>query len=125
MGYWFGLAAVVAAVLLGGTMAKVANAAGMLIADNGLGGQLEIKQHDVRVTINNGIAVTQVEQVFLNKEDRVVEALYTFPVPNGASVSNFSMWINGREMVGEVVEKKRAREIYDSYKQTAPRPGTA
>ena len=112
-----------AAVLLGGGLARVANAAGMLIADNGLGGQLEIKQHDVRVTINNGIAVTQVEQVFLNKENRVVEALYTFPVPNDASVSNFSMWINGREMVGEVVEKKRAREIYDSYKQKRRDPG--
>ena len=123
VGYWVGLVAVAAAVLLGSTMTRVAHAAGMLIADGGLGGQLEIKQHDVRVTVNNGIAVTQVEQVFLNKENRVVEALYTFPVPNGASVSNFSMWINGREMVGEVVEKKRAREIYDSYKQKRRDPG--
>jgi hypothetical protein len=46
-----------------------------------------------------------------------VEALYTFPVPKGASVANFSMWINGREMLGEVVEKERARQIYNSYKQ--------
>ena len=34
------------------------------------------------------------------------------------------MWINGKEMVGEVLEKKRAREIYDSYKQQQRRdPG--
>ena len=31
------------------------------------------------------------------------------------------MWIGGKEMVGEVVEKQRAREIYNSYKQQ-PRP---
>jgi len=52
-----------------------------------------------------------------------VEALYTFPVPKGASVSNFSMWIGGKEMVGEVLEKQRAREIYDSYKQQRRDPG--
>ena len=59
----------------------------------------------------------------MNTENRMVEALYTFPVPKGASVSNFSMWIGGKEMIGEVVEKERAREIYESYKQTRRDPG--
>lgn len=99
------------------------HAAGLLIADGGFGGVLEIQEQDVRVTINNGIAVTQVEQIFRNTEDRQVEALYTFPVPKGASVANFSMWINGQEMVGEVVEKQRARQIYESYKETRKDPG--
>jgi len=97
--------------------------AGLLIADGGLGGVLEIKEHDVHVTINNGIAVTRVTQVFHNTERRQVEALYTFPVPNGASVAGFSMWINGKEMVGEVLEKQRAREIYNSYKRVRRDPG--
>jgi Ca-activated chloride channel family protein len=95
----------------------------LLIADGGLGGVLEIKEHNVQVTINNGIAVTKVTQVFHNTEKRQVEALYTFPVPRGASVANFSMWINGKEMVGEVLEKQRAREIYNSYKQVRRDPG--
>lgn len=98
-------------------------AAGLLVAQGGLGGQLEIKEHTVRVVINNGVAVTEVEQIFLNKEQRMVEALYTFPVPNRASVSGFSMWIAGKEMVGEVVEQARARQIYDSYKQVKRDPG--
>ncbi len=99
------------------------NAAGLLIADGGFGGVLEIKSHEVKTTINNGIAVTTVTQVFKNTENRQVEALYTFPVPKGASVSNFSMWINGKEVVGEVLEKKRAREIYNSYKRKRRDPG--
>ncbi|WP_153559031.1 VIT and vWA domain-containing protein [Roseimaritima sediminicola] len=99
------------------------HAAGLLVADGGFGGVLEIKQQDVRVTINNSIAVTQVDQIFVNTENRQVEALYTFPVPRGASVSNFSMWIGGKEMIGEVVEKERAREIYNSYKQQRRDPG--
>jgi Ca-activated chloride channel family protein len=103
--------------------ARPVQAAGLLVADGGFGGVLELKEQDVRVTINNGIAVTEVNQVFHNTENRIVEALYTFPVPNKASVSNFSMWIGGQEMVGEVVEKKRARQIYESYKQTRRDPG--
>ena len=100
-----------------------AGASGLLVADGGLGGVLEIREHEVSVVINNGIAVTEVRQVFHNTEQRIVEALYTFPVPNGASVSNFSMIINGKEMVGEVVEKNRARQIYESYKRIKRDPG--
>ncbi|HEY8665630.1 MAG TPA: VIT and VWA domain-containing protein [Tepidisphaeraceae bacterium] len=116
-----GMVAALALVVL--LAASPVRAAGLLIADGGNGGVLEIKEHSVHVTINNGIAVTEVTQVFLNTENRQVEALYTFPVPKGASVANFSMWINGKEMVGEVLEKKKAREIYDSYKQKRRDPG--
>lgn len=118
----FLLLPLIAGTLLAAISAQ-ANAAGMLIADGGQGGVLKIEQQDVRVTINNGIAVTDVTQVFRNTENRQVEALYLFPVPKGASVANFSMWIGGKEMIGEVLEKKRAREIYDSYKQVRRDPG--
>lgn len=116
-------------LLLGATFSALAvavsqaSAAGLLIADGGFGGVLEVKEQEVRVVVNNRVAVTTVDQIFLNKENRQVEALYTFPVPKGASVSNFSMWIGGKEMVGEVLEKKRARQIYESYKQTRRDPG--
>ena len=118
---WAGVA--VAAVFALACGPGVAAAAGLLVADGGLGGALEIQEHTVEVTINNQIAVTTVTQVFRNLEDRQVEALYTFPVPKDASVADFSMWINGKEMVGEVVEKKRARQIYESYKQRKRDPG--
>jgi len=114
------VAMLVAAVFLQTTRA---DAAGMLIADGGLGGVLTIEEHSAQVTINNGIAVTEVTQVFRNTENRQVEALYLFPVPEGATVANFSMWIDGVEMIGEVVEKERAREIYNSYKEQRRDPG--
>src|SRR6476661_5640539 len=121
--HWGRAAAILLAGCLVVTAGQEARAAGLLIADGGLGGVLEIDEHTVRVTINNGIAVTEVNQVFHNTENRQVEALYLFPVPKGASVANFSMWINGKEMTGEVVEKQRAREIYNSYKQVRRDPG--
>jgi Ca-activated chloride channel family protein len=117
------LAALIAFAVGAFASANPARAAGLLVADGGFGGLLEIKEHAARVTINNGVAVTEVDQVFVNKEKRIVEALYVFPVPKGASVSNFTMIINGKEMVGEVVEKERARQIYESYKQKRRDPG--
>ena len=121
--FTFSAAFICSALGLGAFHSPSVRAAGLLIADGGFGGQLEIEEHNVQVTINNGVAVTEVTQVFRNLENRQVEALYTFPVPKNASVSNFSMWIAGKEMVGEVVEKKRAREIYESYKRRRIDPG--
>lgn len=115
-------AVVMTALAMAGPPAS-ARAAGLLIADGGLGGVLTIEEHTAQVTINNGVAVTEVTQVFRNTENRQVEALYLFPVPEGATVANFSMWIGGKEMIGEVVEKQRAREIYDSYKRVRRDPG--
>ena len=110
-------------VLITGCLVANAHAAAAVIADGGLGGMLDITDHRVEVTVDHGIATTRVSQVFRNREDRTIEALWTFPVPKAASVSNFSMWIGGKEMVGEVVEKQRARQIYESYKQTKKDPG--
>jgi len=78
-------------LLLGLILTSPLYAAGTLVAKGRFGGQLDIESQDIKVTVNNGIAVTEVTQVFVNREDRIVEALYTFPVPKNASVSNFSM----------------------------------
>jgi Ca-activated chloride channel family protein len=120
----FGVGAALLALALALSLSPAeVRAAGLLLADGGFGGALDIEEHSVRVTINNGIAVTETTQVFRNRENRQVEALYVFPVPKGASVADFTMWINDREMTGEVLEKKRAREIYESYKRTRQDPG--
>ena len=89
-----------------------ASAAGLLKPSGG-GEPLAIQDHQVRVDINNGIAVTEVEQVFRNDSPRPLEAVYSFPLPPESSLAGFSMWINGQEMIGEVVERERARKVYD------------
>jgi Ca-activated chloride channel family protein len=72
---------------------------------------LEIRQHSVDVVINNGFAITEVDQIFFNPHDRDLDAMYTFPLPKDASLSELSLWIDSQEVVGEVVEKERGREI--------------
>lgn len=100
--------AVLAAGLL---LTGPASAAGLLVP-TGSNRSLAIESQKVAVQINNGIAVTTVTQVFKNDAPQAVEALYTFPVPREASVANFSLWVNGKEVTGEVLERQRARQVY-------------
>src|SRR5215472_5393393 len=58
----------------------------------------------VTITIDNQVATTRVEQTFRNHTDRQLEATYIFPVPKGASVNKFVMWVDGKEVSGELLE---------------------
>lgn len=79
--------------------------------------QLEIRQHHVNVVIEDGYAITTVEQVFANPNGTDLEAIYSFPVPEKAAVGEFTYWIDGSPVTGEVLEKQQAREIYQQEKQ--------
>lgn len=72
-----------------------------------------IQSHKVEVVINNGTAQTVVDQVFGNHSESDYEAIYSFPIPKQASFSEISLWIDGTEVIGEVIEKERARKIYE------------
>ena len=93
------------------------HAAGLLKPANSTLPDLSIQQHDVDVIIQDGYAVTQVEQVFSNPNTQPLDAIYSFPVPDKAAVGEFTYWINGKPVTGEVVKKQKAREIYREEKQ--------
>ena len=106
-----------ALIVTGLTCFGVASAAGLLRPANGSLPALEIKSHEVQVVIEDGYAVTQVEQVFSNPNGQDLEAIYSFPVPKAGSVAEFTVWIDGQPVTGEVLEKKEARKIYEEEKQ--------
>src|SRR5262249_25673824 len=60
---------------------------------------------------------------FRNHTDRQLEATYVFPVPKGASVNRFTMWVNGKEVRGEMVEAARARQVYEDIVRRTQDPG--
>jgi Ca-activated chloride channel family protein len=84
---------------------------------------LAIKSHRVKVVLSDQVARTQVEQVFINHTDQQLEATFIFPLPAGASVSEFAMIMNGKRVVGEVLEKERARQIYTDIVRRMKDPG--
>lgn len=91
-------------------------AAGLMTPADGSLPALQIKQHHVNVVIENGYAITSVEQVFFNPNHQELEAIYSFPVPEKAAVGEFTYWIDGQPISGEVMEKKQARAVYEHEK---------
>ncbi len=90
-------------------------ASGLLTA-NGSNADLEIQDHVVSVSIEDGYAITTVDNTFYNPSNTELEAVYEFPVPKNGTVAEFTVWIDGKAIIGEVVEKERAKKLYESEK---------
>ncbi|WP_299203565.1 VIT and VWA domain-containing protein [uncultured Amphritea sp.] len=105
------------AVLTMGAAVSSADAAGLLKPVNSSLPELSIREHHVDVVLEHSYAVTTVEQIFHNPSSQPLEAIYSFPVPDHAAVGEFTYWIDGKPVTGEVVKKQQAREIYEQEKQ--------
>jgi len=75
---------------------------------------LSVKAHEVRVTIRDQIAYTLIDEEFENHTGGRLEGTFYYPLPAEASLSRFAMYVDGKLMEGEVVERQRAREVYES-----------
>jgi predicted Zn-dependent protease len=84
---------------------------------------LTVGQHKVTVDIRDQIARTVIEESFVNHTDGVLEGVFHFPLPPGASISGFGMWIGDKLVEADIVEKQRAREIYETILQEKRDPG--
>ncbi|MCU0821206.1 MAG: VIT and VWA domain-containing protein [Spirochaetes bacterium] len=74
---------------------------------------LEVKYHHVNVKINELAAVTEIDQEFYNPTAMRLEGYYLFPIPAGAVIKKFSMFINGKETEAELLDSNKARRIYE------------
>ncbi|MGV6825363.1 MAG: VIT and vWA domain-containing protein [bacterium] len=100
-------------------------AAGLMTPTDGSVPAMEIRDHQVSVVIEDGYAITTVEQVFHNPNPRDLEAFYSFPVPENGMVAEFTVWIDGKPVTGEVLEKQQARQVYEQEKQAGREAGIA
>ena len=74
---------------------------------------LTVKYHRVNVTIEDQVATTKVDQLFVNDADFAVEGTYIFPLPEDAAVSSFDMWVDGKKLEGRLLGRDEARRIYE------------
>ena len=75
---------------------------------------LTVGYHHVSVEIRDQIARTTIEQSFVNHTKSRTEGVFYFPLPQEASIAGFGMWIGDEYVEADVVEKQRAREIYET-----------
>ena len=109
--------------LLAGQCAQTAAAQGMLIPTDTAMGPLGIKYQRVSAEIQDGAAVTKVDQVFVNSGPRQLEAHFVFPLPKGAALQDFYLWMNGKKTKGEILEKDKAANIYEGIVRRLQDPG--
>jgi Vault protein inter-alpha-trypsin domain/von Willebrand factor type A domain len=84
---------------------------------------LTMGYHQVSVEVRDQIARTVIEESFENHTSAVLEGVFYFPLPADASISGFGMWIGSELVEGEIVEKERAREIYETILREKRDPG--
>ena len=71
---------------------------------------------DVDMTVSGPTARARVTQLFHNPTDGWVEAVYVYPLPEGGAVDTLKMVVGERIIVGDVMERKSAKVVYDRAK---------
>src|SRR5215212_1843272 len=83
---------------------------------------LEVSYHHVTVEIKDQVAVTSVDQEFVNPNPVQLEGTYLFPLPQGAHIDKFSMDINGKMQEAELLPADKARSIYEDIVRRSKDP---
>ncbi len=84
---------------------------------------LSIKLISFEVTIDNQVGRTHLEQVFSNPNPWAAEGTFYFPIPESASIEEFAMWVNGKRVTAELVERDKARQTYNEIVRRLRDPG--
>src|SRR5262249_21270491 len=67
----------------------------------------------VDVKTAGDLAVTEVTHVFHNAADEQREGTFRFPLPEGAMLVGLALEIDGHMVEGEIVERDKARAVYE------------
>jgi Ca-activated chloride channel homolog len=84
---------------------------------------LNIKSVKITTKIDAQVATTKVEQVFENDTPYRLEGSYFFPIPENASITDFAIYDGDKRMAAEIVEKAKARQIYNEIVRRQIDPG--
>ena len=91
---------------------------GALVAKDPQGNDAKIvlRRYHVDVHIEDGFARTTIDQTYFNEEAFPLEGTFHFPLPADASLSRLAMYVAGVLREGAMVERDRARDIYESVR---------
>ncbi len=91
---------------------ETAAAQGIIVDRNWNFGSVQLEQSDVDIAIRNNVAHVTIDHEFRNSGRSPAEGIFLFPLPEGASVSDFKMEMNGKLVGGEVLPADEAKKIY-------------
>ena len=84
---------------------------------------IEVRDVDIRAAVNGVHAETTMTITFYNPNPRVLEGELYFPLPTDATVSGYALDINGVLVDGVIVEKEKARVVFEELVRQGIDPG--
>jgi len=84
---------------------------------------LSLREMRIDAAIERGYAKVNVVQIFENHTGTVQEGTYRFLLPPSASVGDFAIWDGLQRIPGVILEKNRARAIYEEISRQRIDPG--
>ncbi|MCC6668363.1 MAG: FecR domain-containing protein [Polyangiaceae bacterium] len=73
---------------------------------------VSLTAHAVKVRIAGAMARTEIDEVFTNSTDEVLEGIYRFPVPPDAKIERLALEVDGKLEEGAFVDRERAAAIW-------------
>ena len=84
---------------------------------------LSLREMNIDASIARGYARVNVRQIFENHTDQVQEGTYRFALAPSAAVGDFAVWDGLVRIPGVILEKRRARAIYEALTTQRIDPG--
>jgi Ca-activated chloride channel family protein len=75
----------------------------------------KIKELAMHAKIADQVAQVQVSQTFVNTGSQTIQAQFVFPLPYDGAIDRLTFMVDGKEYDAKLLEKKKAREIYEAY----------
>jgi len=83
---------------------------------------LENRSTQVEVEVSDFMASTSIKQTFYNPTNSRLEAYFLFPVPKEVVIQRFAMTVNGKMQEAELLDAKKAKQIYEQIVRQAKDP---
>lgn len=100
--------------------------AGVLVPDGSAQpdpSKLSLAEMDVDIRIHDQTARVAIRQIFSSHELGMLEGRWSFALPAEATVSDFAVWDGVVRIPGVILERRRAREIYEDLRAQSIDPG--
>ena len=86
---------------------------------------VQVTDVEIEANVDGVLTETKVSMTLHNPNGRVLEGELNFPLPTGATVAGYALDVNGKMVDGVIVEKEKARAVFDEVVRQGVDPGLA
>ncbi|MBQ7177450.1 MAG: DUF2135 domain-containing protein [Victivallales bacterium] len=86
---------------------------------------VQVTDVEIEANVDGVLTETKVTMTLHNPNGRILEGELNFPLPAGATVAGYALDINGKMVDGVIVEKEKARAVFDEVVRQGVDPGMA